>query len=156
MSYKWNYTVCTFGCLTYFPQYCIFRFIQILHVIVHPFPLLYEIMYIPLFIHSTVNGRLCNFPFLATIKSGAMNILIHVCMSYTYIYIRTHISVGYKSRSRISGSLGMGMLSFGGYCHKFFKVVVIIYTSSSSIWEFWLPCIHQLLNFSPFFTYSFL
>lgn len=92
-------------------------------------------MYIPLFIHSTVNGHLCIFPFLATMKSGAMNILIHVYVSYTCIYRRTHISMGYKPRSRISGSLGMGMLSFGGYCHKFFKVVVIIYTSSRNIWE---------------------
>lgn len=133
-------------------------FIFLLHAIVHPFPLLYKILcYIPLFIHSTVYGQFYNIWFLAAMKSAAVNILIHIFRYiHTCVHIHTHalthISAGYVPKSRIARSPGMGMFSFGWYCHRFLKVVVIIYTSYSNIWKFWLPYPHQLLNFSLFFT----
>ena len=54
---------------------------------------------IPLFIHSSLAGRLGCFCVLATVNSAAVNIEVHVSF-------QTIVLPGYRPRNRIAGSYG--------------------------------------------------
>ena len=63
-------------------------------------------MYIPLFIHSSVDGHLGCIYVLAIVNSAAMNIGIHVSFSIL-------VSSGYMPRSGVARS-------YGGFIPSFF------------------------------------
>ena len=62
-------------------------------------------VYHSFFIHSSVNGHLGFFHFLAVVNSAAVNIVVHVSFSGL-------ISSGYMSNSGIAGSCGGFIPSF--------------------------------------------
>jgi hypothetical protein len=76
-------------------------------------------MYHVFCIHSSVEGHLRSFQFLAIINMAAMNIVEHVSL----LYVRT--SFGYMSRSGIAGSSGCIMSSFLGTATLISRVVAI-------------------------------
>ena len=70
-------------------------------------------MYHSFFIHSSVDGHLGCFHFLAIVNSAAMNSGIHVSFSVL-------VSSGYMPRSGIAGSYGGFIPSFLGNLHSVF------------------------------------
>ena len=72
-------------------------------------------MYIPLFIHSSVDGHLGCIYVLAIVNSAAMNIGIHVSFSIL-------VSSGYMPRSGVARS-------YGGFIPSFFFLIISIPSS---------------------------
>ena len=65
-------------------------------------------MYHGFFIHSSVDGHLGCFPVLAVVNRAAVNIGFHVSFSVL-------VSSGYMPTSRIAGSYGGFIPSFGSH-----------------------------------------
>ena len=64
-------------------------------------------IYYILFIHSSVDGHLGYFHFLAIISNAAMNICLQV-----FVWIYVFNSLWYTLKSRIAGSYGNSIFSF--------------------------------------------